>query len=174
MANPHPHVLIFPLPIQATVTSSLKLAELLSISDIHVTFLNTHHIHHRLLRHTNIASRFSRYPGFTFQTITDGLSDDNPRSAIQFDELITGIETVAAPLLREMLVSGSLSRRSDRPVTCIIAEGLFYFALDFAEEIGVPLFYLDSLSPSCIWTYMCLPDLIQSAQIPFKGKLVIC
>ncbi|KAM7494839.1 hypothetical protein LguiB_029448 [Lonicera macranthoides] len=138
-----PHALIFPLPFQGPVNCNLKLAELLCISGIHVTFLNTHHIHRRLLRHTDVQSRFSRYPHFKFESITDGLPEDNPRSVDQFGELMGGIEAVTAPIFREMVSSGGLSRRSGRPVTCIIAEGIFGFALDVSEEIGVPFFYFD-------------------------------
>ncbi|MFS7929154.1 putative 7-deoxyloganetin glucosyltransferase [Helianthus anomalus] len=56
-----PHV-----PFQGPVNCFLQLAELLRLSGIHVTFLNTEHIHRPLLHHTQVLSRFNRYPNFRF------------------------------------------------------------------------------------------------------------
>ncbi|KAD7480199.1 hypothetical protein E3N88_03335 [Mikania micrantha] len=74
-----PHVLIFPLPLQGPVNSMLKLAELLCLSGLHITFLVTDHIHTRLVKYSNIQSRFNGYPGFRLETISDGLPEDHPR-----------------------------------------------------------------------------------------------
>ncbi|KAL7236086.1 hypothetical protein ACSBR1_019369 [Camellia fascicularis] len=75
-----PHVLIFPFPIQGHVNSMLKLAELFCLAGIDVTFLNSKHNHCRLLRYTDVRSRFAPYVGFNFETIPDGLPADHPRS----------------------------------------------------------------------------------------------
>ncbi|MBA0665435.1 hypothetical protein Goklo_005290, partial [Gossypium klotzschianum] len=74
-----PHVLIFPFPAQGHVNSMLKLAELLALASLRVTFLNSEYNHESLVRHTDILSRFAQYPGFKFETIPDGLSQDHPR-----------------------------------------------------------------------------------------------
>ncbi|KAK2996594.1 hypothetical protein RJ639_025511 [Escallonia herrerae] len=162
-----PHVLIFPLPLQGPVNSMLKLAELLSLAGIQVTFLNTDHIHRRLLRHTHVQSRFSRYHNFRFRTISDGLPEDNPRSGEQVMEIFGAIDAVTRPLFREMMISGDLSSSG---VTCIIADGVFDFAVGVAKEIGVPLIYFDTISPCGLWTYLCVPKLIEAGDLPFEGK----
>ncbi|KAM7494835.1 hypothetical protein LguiB_029444 [Lonicera macranthoides] len=82
-----PHVLIFPLPIQGHVNSMLKIAELLSDSGIHVTFLVSDHSHDRLLRYSSVHRRFSCYPGFRFATISDGLSVGNKLDATSFQNV---------------------------------------------------------------------------------------
>ncbi|KAJ6317733.1 hypothetical protein OIU76_013303 [Salix suchowensis] len=79
-SNSPPHVLIFPLPCQGHVNSMLKLAELLSLAGINITFLNSERNHKLLVRYTNIEDRFAKHPGFRFQTISDGLPLDHPRS----------------------------------------------------------------------------------------------
>ncbi|MFS7961278.1 putative 7-deoxyloganetin glucosyltransferase [Helianthus anomalus] len=112
-----PHVLIFPLPFEGPVNCFLKLAELLCLSGIHATFLNTEHNHRPLLRHTQVLSRFNRYPNFRFQTIPDGLEHDKPVSKDRFMEVMDAVDVVTKPFLREMMVSGRLSRKSERPVT---------------------------------------------------------
>ncbi|KAL2548803.1 7-deoxyloganetic acid glucosyltransferase [Forsythia ovata] len=78
-----PHVLIFPLPVQGHVNSMLMLAELLCVSGLDITFMVSDFSHNRLLKHTTVASRFERYAGFSFQSISDGLPDDHPRAGKQ-------------------------------------------------------------------------------------------
>ncbi|XP_059627100.1 7-deoxyloganetic acid glucosyltransferase-like [Cornus florida] len=165
-----PHVIIIPLPLQGPVNCMLKLAELLSLAGINVTFLNTDHVHRRLLRHTHIHSRFARFPSFRFQTVSDGLPEDHPRTADRFLDMFDAFVAVTKPLLRDMLTSGGPSSDTERPVTCVIADGIFDFVLDTAKENGIPVIYFDTLSPCCIWIYLCLPKLIEAGEFPFKGN----
>lgn len=158
-----PHVFIFPLPLQGPVNCMLKLAEILSLEGIKVTFLNSHHIQQRLLHCTNIQSHFTKYPNFRFQTLPDGLPEDNPRTGDQILNLLQSMEAVAMPIFREMLTS------SDTPVTCLIADGVFTFAAHVASQIAVPLLYFDTISPCGLWSLLCLPRLIQAGEVPFGG-----
>ncbi|VFQ72852.1 unnamed protein product [Cuscuta campestris] len=162
---PPPHVLIFPLPIQGPVNTMLKLAEILCLRHIGVTFLNTHHVHRRLLRFTDAGERFAKYSGFRFATVPDGLPEDNPRTGDQIMRLIESMEQVTRPLFREMVVAGGL----DRPVTCLLVDGILTFAVDVAEEGGVPLLYFDTISPCGLWSFMCVPKLIEAGELPFQG-----
>ncbi|CAN4080827.1 unnamed protein product [Withania somnifera] len=164
-ASTIPHVLIFPLPLQSTINSMLQLAELLCLADMRVTFLNTNHNQQRLLRYSNVQSRFEQYPGFRFLTISDGLPEDHRRSAEQFGDIISSLQTVAEPFLKEML-----STLADEPVTCVIPEGLFYYAVDIGNDMGVPVIIFDTISPSCFSVYLCLPKLIEAGVLPFKGN----
>ncbi|KAK3031066.1 hypothetical protein RJ639_035097 [Escallonia herrerae] len=158
-----PHVLIFPLPFQGPVNSTLKLAELLSLSGLHITFLLTDFIHTRIVRHTNIKSRFETYPGFRLESISDGLPEDHPRSGDRFIEMFDSMRAVTKPLLKEYI------QASGRPVTCIIADGILGFTCDVANEIGIPIFYCRTLSACCLWVLFCLPKLIEAGELPFKG-----
>ncbi|KAI3734917.1 hypothetical protein L6452_14399 [Arctium lappa] len=165
-----PHVLIFPIPFQGPVNCALKLAELICLSSIHVTFLNTDHIHRPLLRHTQVLSRFSRYPNFRFQTIPDGLEHENPVSGDWFMEVMSAVDAVSKPVFREMMSSGSLSSNSERPLTEMIPDACFSFAVDVATETSTPVVCFETISPCCLWTcYLNLPTLIQAGDIPFKG-----
>nr|AYC63479.1 UDP-glycosyltransferase [Scoparia dulcis] len=164
-----PHVLIFPLPLQGPVNCMLKLAELLCLHQIHVTFLNTEHVQNRLRLHTDTETYFKKYEKcFSFRTVPDGLPEDNPRTGSQIPALLKGLDEVAVPLLREMVTSGELGTESERPLTCIIADGIFTFAVGIAREIGVTLLYFDTISPCGFWTYFCLPKLIEAGELPFK------
>ncbi|XP_059298435.1 7-deoxyloganetic acid glucosyltransferase-like [Lycium ferocissimum] len=156
------HVVIFPLPIQGPINSMLQLAELFCLEDLKVTFLNTIHNQERLLRCSNVQSRFEQYDGlFRFVTIPDGLPEEHPRSVEQFGDIISSVQTVAEPFLRDLLVK--------ERVTCVIPDALSYYAVDIGNEMGVPVIPFDTISPSCLWVYLCLPKLIQAQQLPFKG-----
>ncbi|KAK6135857.1 hypothetical protein DH2020_030404 [Rehmannia glutinosa] len=165
-----PHVLIFPLPLQGPLNSMLKLAELLCLNNIKITFLNTQHIQERLCNCTNSENYYlTKYPNyFRFQTVPDGLPEENPRTGDQIPNLLESMEAVAAPIFREMVGCGVCGPDSENPVTCIIADGIFTFATDIATEIGVPLLYFDTISPCALWTYLCLPKLIEAGELPFK------
>ncbi|KAL1808491.1 hypothetical protein ACET3Z_025481 [Daucus carota] len=169
-----PHVLFMPIPLQSPVNCMLKLAELLCMADIHVTFLNIDHFHSRLLQYTDVESRFSKYPGFCFQTISDGLPKDHPRCADKFYEMMDAMENVVQPLLMKKLRSGSLSSKSSGnkalPITCIISEAIIGCALDISQQINVSLLYFDTISPCAVWTYLCLPKLIEAGEVPFKDN----
>lgn len=164
-----PHVLIFPLPLQGPVNSTIKLAELLCLSGLHITLLLTHHIHTRLLKYSNIQSRFSSYPGFHLETIPDGLPEDHPRSIDRFIEVLESLKTKSSILFKDLLTSGKLSSDSRRPVTCIIADGTMGYTCDVANEIGIPIMYIRTISACCLWVFFCLPSLIQSRELPFSG-----
>ncbi|KAH6762730.1 hypothetical protein C2S52_020163 [Perilla frutescens var. hirtella] len=141
----------------------LKLAEMLCLDgEMKVTFVNTDHIQHRLFDCTDTQSYFtSTYPNsFQFRTIPDGLPQHHPRTVFHFSDLMASMEAAAAPILQEMLTMSS--------VTCVVADALLGFAADVASRIRLPLFFFETISPSALWTYMCLPQLIQAGEIPFK------
>ncbi|CAK9135699.1 unnamed protein product [Ilex paraguariensis] len=167
---PPPHVLIFPLPVQGHVNCMLKLAELLSLAGIHVTFLNSDYIHRRLLCYTDAQSRFKRYPGFHFETISDGLPADHPRSGDRVMEIFDSIKAITKPRFREMLMSGRLNDETRRPVTCIIADGIMCFTIDVAKELGIPVVCFRTVSASCFWAFFCVPKLIEAGELPCKGE----
>ncbi|KAA8534136.1 hypothetical protein F0562_031671 [Nyssa sinensis] len=162
-----PHVLIFPFPVQGHVNCMLKLAELLCLAGLHVTFLNSEHTQSRLLRYTDVQSRFSRFPGFHFETISDGLPADHPRSGDRVTEMFASIKAVTKPRFREMVISGHLS---SRPVTCIIADGIMCFTIDVAKELGIPIISFRPVSASCFWAFFCIPKLIEAGELPIKGE----
>ncbi|KAL0003238.1 hypothetical protein SO802_017019 [Lithocarpus litseifolius] len=169
---PPAHVLIFPFPAQGHVNSMLKLAELLGLAGIHVTFLNTDFIHERLVRYTDIETRFSCCPGFQFKTISDGLSADHPRSLIKFIEVYDSLNSKTKLLLREMLASNQLIGSNTRPsLTCIIVDGLIGgFTSDIANEFRIPIIYFRSISASCFWAYFSVPKIIEAGEIPIRGN----
>ncbi|KAH9626343.1 hypothetical protein KSS87_023501 [Heliosperma pusillum] len=172
----NPHVVIFPLPIQGPVNCMLKLAELiltLSQATISVTFINSEFIQHLLELHSPAPARLSRFgPCFGFETVPDGLgSYENPHGGQQLADITNCLGDQAQATgsrLRELLVYGSTGPRR-KPVTCVIADGFFWFMADVAKEIRVPLVYFETVSPCGLWTYLCLPKMLQAGDLPFPG-----
>ncbi|KAF4380232.1 hypothetical protein F8388_024525 [Cannabis sativa] len=139
-----PRVLIFPIPAQGHVSPMLKLAELLAMSGLHVTFLNTDHIHNRLIKYTDVKTRCTKYPGFLFKTISDGLEKEHGKSVWDF---IFHLQKNIKPVLKEMLVSGQLGSGESPYITYMILDGLFgEFTIDVAEELGIPCVHFRTAS----------------------------
>jgi len=174
------HVVIFPLPLQGPINCMLSLADLilaLSEATISVTFITTNAVATRLTRHSDIGARFAKYgPRFSLESVPDGLGpDDNDLpGANQVSDLIDSLATQAVDAgsrLREVLTYGGLWGQPDRrPVTCIIADGLFWFMVDVTKELRVPLVYFETISPSALWTYLCVPKMVQAGELPFQGQ----
>ncbi|KAL1559413.1 7-deoxyloganetic acid glucosyl transferase [Salvia divinorum] len=166
-----PHVLIFPYPVQGHLNSMLNLAQLFCLADFHVTFIVSDFNHCRLLRHSTVPATFSRYPGFQFRTLPDGLSDDHPRAGERVMEIMSSVAKVTVPLFKKMMLHENLlASAARRPVTCFLADGLMSFAADFAHENEIPLIYFRTATASYFWALFRFPQLLEAQQIPFQGK----
>ncbi|XP_047323612.1 7-deoxyloganetic acid glucosyltransferase-like [Impatiens glandulifera] len=160
------HVLIFPFPLQGHVNSMLKLAELLCFAGINVTFLVSENVHSRLLLHSDVHRRLSLHPGaFQFKIYSDGLPQEDPRSGHEFlAHLLICLKTTIKDFFLDNYALGPLGLP-----TCIISDGVMNFVLDVGEEKGIPVIYFRTIGASSFWCYFCLPQLIDSGEIPFQG-----
>ncbi|GMI87197.1 UDP-glucosyl transferase 85A5 [Hibiscus trionum] len=160
-----PHVLVFPIPLQGHINSMIKLSELLALAAFRITFLNSDLNHERLVKLTDMATHFAKYPGFEFKTITDGLPLDHPRTGNWFmEKYVEVIEPEMKRNLREMLLSIS------PPVDCIIGDGFLGFVLEVARELGIPVICFRTSSPHGFWVYYSFPDIIRAGELPIKGS----
>jgi len=160
---------MFPLPAQGDLSPMLKLAEVWCLANLKVTFINSTHNHQCLTRHSDIETRFSRYPEFDFKVIPDGLPDDHPRTGGGWvRELFQGLKSNVEPFLRERLLPESRSTHKS-PVTCLIADASLGFAFDVANEAEVPVIEFRAMGACAIWAFFCIPKLIEAGEVPFKG-----
>lgn len=168
-----PHVLILPLPVQSHINSMLNLAELLCLSDLHVTVLLSEHAERRLRRHADIETRFSVYPGFRVAAMSDGLPADHPRVGERTMEIMMSLLEVGEAELRKLMeTTDALSHGgSRRRVTCLIMDGVLSFAVPVAQEMGIPFIYFRPSSPCSFWATFCFNDVIQAGEIPLKGTI---
>ncbi|KAF2294883.1 hypothetical protein GH714_025918 [Hevea brasiliensis] len=141
----------------------LKLAELLSLAGLNITFLNTEHSHERVTRFTDVEARFAKYPGFHFMTMPDCLPVDHPRTS-DLTDLFESLQLKSKPIFKQLLIE------TRPPVNCIIGDGLLGFPLDVAIELGIPIIRFRTISACCFWTYFFVPDMIEACELPIKGK----
>ncbi|XP_062006838.1 7-deoxyloganetic acid glucosyltransferase-like [Rosa rugosa] len=168
-----PHVLLLPFPAQGHIKPMLALAQLLCHAGIHVTFLNTEHNHRQLTQRQALSARF---PTLHFHSISDGLPSDNPRSlSSNFMDIVTSLRSKTAPLLHQLLVSltskidvGSAAQLP--PLGCVITDWLMCFAIEAAEEVGIPVIAFRTTSACSFWCDSCIPKLIEEAQLPFGDE----
>ncbi|KAK9290634.1 hypothetical protein L1049_008807 [Liquidambar formosana] len=162
-----PHAVILPMPAQGHMKPMLRLAELLCLAGLHVTFVNSDYIQARLLKSMDVAAFCSRLPGFRFESLSDGLPPEHPRAGRLANDLFFSTRSVTKPLFRELLIS--LGKESGSPPTCVIADGLMSFAVDAAEEVGIPIITFRTYNASCTWVYFHISKLIEEGEIPFQG-----
>ncbi|KAJ3705939.1 hypothetical protein LUZ61_009644 [Rhynchospora tenuis] len=132
-----PHVLIFPYPSQGPLNCMMKLAELLAISGLHVTLLNTDNTSRRLcLSSTSLPTT----PLLRFKSISDGLPEDQPRDASLLIDLAESLNKNSSLLLRDMMLALRSDDSSDGfpHVTCVIADGYLPSVVDLAKDVGLP------------------------------------
>ncbi|VVA25390.1 PREDICTED: 7-deoxyloganetic [Prunus dulcis] len=167
MAMKQPHVVIFPFPLQGHMKPLLCLAQLLCHAGLHVTYVNTHHNHQRLANRQALSTHF---PTLHFESISDGLPEDDPRTLNS--QLLIALKTSIRPHFRELLKTISLKAKSNDalvpPPSCIMTDGLVTFAFDVAEELELPILSFNVPCPRYLWTCLCLPKLIENGQLPFQ------
>ncbi|XP_057788995.1 7-deoxyloganetic acid glucosyl transferase-like isoform X3 [Salvia miltiorrhiza] len=166
-----PHVVIFPFPAQGHMNCMLNLAHLFCLTDFHVTFVVSEFSHRLLLSSTSVPATFAAYPGFQFRSIPDGLPDHHPRSGAKAADVVPAVTNHMVPLFKKMMAEEDfLASPHRRPATCFVADGFFTFAVDFAEENGIPLIYFRTPSASYFWAYFHVDDLIQAQEIPINAE----
>ncbi|KAL8470327.1 hypothetical protein ACS0TY_032974 [Phlomoides rotata] len=153
-----PHILICPVPLQGHVNSMLNLAEVLCVSDLHVTILLSDYTHNRLLRHASLDSCFSRYPGFRVATISDGLPEDHPRSGHRIMDIVLSLKEVGGAQFRYLMEStdalsdGGARRR----VSFLVMDGVLSFTIPVVKEMEIPYIYFRTISACSFWPYFCI------------------
>ncbi|KAJ4800962.1 Glycosyltransferase [Rhynchospora pubera] len=162
-----PHVLIFPYPSQGPLNCMMKLAELLAISGLHVTLLNTNDTHRRLCLSS---ASLPASPLLRFKSIPDGLPEDRPRDASLLRDVAESLNKNSRLLLYDLLLAMKNDEYSSDgfpPITCLITDGFFPSFVDLAEDIRLPCLSFRTPSACSMWAYLCIPKLLENGELPF-------
>ncbi|GJV46282.1 UDP-glycosyltransferase 85C2-like protein [Tanacetum coccineum] len=156
-----PHVICVALPAQSHVKAMLKLAQLLHHKGLQITFVNTEHIHKRMLKSGCCLDSSS---DFRFESIPDGIprkSEDDDVSHLLMQYLETAF---LAPFLD--LVSKLVT-----PPTCIISDGFMStFSVDAAQKLGIPnMLYWTVSACGFMGTYQA-KNVIDKGLAPLKDE----
>lgn len=87
------------------------------------------------------------------------------------DGFASAVKFMGSYFKKMMAENDLLASPNRRPVTCIIADGIFSFAADFADESGIPLIYFRTISACAFWAYICTNLVIEANEIPFQGAI---
>ncbi|RZS25814.1 hypothetical protein BHM03_00059067 [Ensete ventricosum] len=168
IAAEKPHAVCVPYPAQGHITPMLKLAKLLHSHGFHITFVNTHFNHKRLIRSRAI-SALHALPSFRFASIPDGLPPSDEDATQDVPSLCEAIPRTALPPFRHVL--RQLNEESP-PVSCIVSDGVMTFTLDAARELGVPEVVFWTTSACGFMGYLHYQHLRERGLTPLKGESV--
>uniref|UniRef100_A0A0E0DE19 Glycosyltransferase n=1 Tax=Oryza meridionalis TaxID=40149 RepID=A0A0E0DE19_9ORYZ len=164
------HVLVFPVPLQGHINVMLHLATALAAAaGVHVTFLHTDH-NLRRLGNAAAATTAGSPRRLRFLSVPDGLPDDHPRSASDVPVMVDSLRGAGQAAYRALLGSllvGSGGAGGFPPVTSVVADALLTFAIDVAEELGVPALAFRTANASSLLAYMSVPRLFELGELPF-------
>ncbi|KAL2342090.1 hypothetical protein Fmac_010030 [Flemingia macrophylla] len=170
IAERKPHAVFTPYPAQGHVNPLLQLAKLLHLRGFHITFVHTEYNYKRLLKSRG-PNAPDGLPDFQFETIPDGLNDDDDADVTQHTpSLRDSIRKNFLQLFRKLL--HRLNRSATvPPVTCLVSDSAMFFTIQAAEELGVPNLLCSPNSASTFLSCISVPLMIQKGLIPFKARI---
>ncbi|KAJ9552281.1 hypothetical protein OSB04_016326 [Centaurea solstitialis] len=160
-----PHVIFIPFPAQSHVKAMLKLAQLLHHKGLQITFVNTDHIHKRLLMSSG-PNCLHGSTGFRFESIPDGI----PRTSSEEDDDGSGriLHSVETDFLGPFL---DLATKLPNPPNCIISDGFMSaFTIDAAVKLGVPIMLYWTLAACGFMGFYQTHYLIKKGLTPLKDE----
>nr|XP_043622498.1 UDP-glycosyltransferase 85A8-like [Erigeron canadensis] len=159
-----PHVVCIPYPAQGHINPMMKLAKLLHSKGFHISFVNTHHNHNRLLQSRGTSS-LDGLIDFRFYSIPDGL----PPSDAEATQSIPAIcESVPKHSLEPFCDLITKLNEVMPPVSGIISDGGMSFTLEAAERFGLPEVLFWTTSACGLLAYTHYRDLVQRGYTPLK------
>ncbi|KAJ9562532.1 hypothetical protein OSB04_007692 [Centaurea solstitialis] len=167
-----PHVVLIPLPAQSHIKCMLKLATLLHHHGLHITFINTHSNHTRLLG-SAAAHRLHRAPRFQFRSVPDGLPSTNSDGGGDAQEPIDTLWQVVGYLTTNFLGSFlELVAGVETPVTSIISDGFMTFARTplAAEKLGVPIILFWTMAACGFMGFYQAKVLMERGIVPLEDE----
>ncbi|KAG0577784.1 hypothetical protein KC19_5G181600 [Ceratodon purpureus] len=141
------HAVIVPFPAQGHVTPALQLAKKLVGLGFRITFVNTIHIHERMMKSRSKAA-VQDDKDIEFVAVPDGLPDDHPR----LNDLCAFCKTTTelGPVFKEVLAD--LLRKSS--ITCVIRDAVLTAVHGSAKKLGIPIVVLatpSAIAMQCIY-----------------------
>ncbi|KAI7994798.1 UDP-glycosyltransferase 85A2 [Camellia lanceoleosa] len=108
-------------------------------------------------------------PFFKFQTIPDGVPPSNPNATQSVTALLYYTQKHSLAPLRE-LIRKLNSLEDSPPVSVVISDGIMSFAIEVAEELGIPEFQFWTASSCGFMAYLQFVELRKRGIFPLKDE----
>ncbi|KAM0936315.1 putative 7-deoxyloganetin glucosyltransferase [Dioscorea sansibarensis] len=158
-----PHAVCIPGPAQGHINPMLNLAKVLHSNGFHITFVNTEYNHRRLLRAQGLSS-LSGVDDFRFETIPDGLPESDEDTTQHVVSICYSTMINCLGPFRQLL-----SKLSDPPVTCVVADGIMTFAVEAASEFHIPGALFWPAGACSLMAGLQCQKLIDRGVLPLRG-----
>ncbi|KAF3435044.1 hypothetical protein FNV43_RR22131 [Rhamnella rubrinervis] len=159
-----PHAVCVPYPAQGHLNPMLSLAKLLHHRGFHITYVNTHFNHKRLLKSRG-PDALAGLPDFRFESIPDGLPPSDDDSTQDLSSLCDSVRKNCLVPFQQLLCKLNVP-----PVSCIVSDTCMYFTGKAADELGIPIVYLWPASACSFISSLYIPDLIDKGLTPLKDE----
>ncbi|XP_074284786.1 7-deoxyloganetin glucosyltransferase-like [Silene latifolia] len=157
------HVICIPFPAQGHITPMLQFAKLLYSKGFNITFLNTIYNHNRFLKSLGQHS-LDGLPGFHFESISDGLQlSPNDDATQDIPTLCRSMNSTCHDSFRDLIAR---LNEDGPPVTCIVSDGALYFAVEVAQEVGIPDVVFWTMSGCGFMGYVHFRTLVDRGLVP--------
>ncbi|XP_052621253.1 UDP-glycosyltransferase 85A8-like isoform X2 [Lactuca sativa] len=165
-----PHAICIPYPAQGHINPMMKLAKLLHFKGFHISFVNTHYNHKRLLRSRG-SSSLDGLPDFRFYSIPDGLPPSDVEATQSIPALCESVPKQSFEPFCELISRLKGGEESDvPPPTCIISDGCMSFTLKAAQKFGLPEVLFWTPSACGVLAYTHHHDLVERGYTPLKVR----
>jgi len=168
-ANRKPHAVLIPAPFQGHINPFFKLAKVLHLRGFYITFVNTEYNHKRLLKSRG-PNASDGFPGFSFETIPDGLTPMEGDGDVTQDipSLCQSIRKNFLKYFCELLTRLNHSANVP-PITCLVSDYFMSFTIQAAEEFAIPnvIFF-----PASACFLLCIHhsrSFVEKGLTPLKG-----
>ncbi|GJU11448.1 hypothetical protein Tco_1133844 [Tanacetum coccineum] len=151
------------------IHTMMKLSKLLHIKGFHISFVNTHFNHNRLLRSRGTSS-LDGLSDFRFYSIQDGLPPSQAEATQSVTDHCESLPKHSLEPFCELITRLNGDEEPDvPPVSCIISDGCMSFTLEAAEIFGLPEVLFWTTSACGLLAYTHYRDLIKKGYTPLKG-----
>ncbi|KAF8397413.1 hypothetical protein HHK36_016329 [Tetracentron sinense] len=148
-------LILFPLPLQGHINPMLQLAEILYSKGFSITIIHTHFN----------SPTSSNYPYFTFEPISDGLSNTQASTSSDIISLLRVLNVNCVTPFRECLTR-LLSENQEEPIACLICDNIFHFTQAVADSLKLPRIVLRTTSVASFLAFLAFPLLLQKGYLP--------
>jgi len=169
-ADQKPHAVCVPAPFQSHIKAMLKFSKLLHHKGFRITFVNTEFNHRRFLKSRGPNS-MDGFPDFRFVTIPDSVPPSDPNTSQDVPSLCDSVMKNFLAPFTDLLAK--LNAANNPPVTCIVSDGFMPFTVTAAQELGIPIAMLFTVSACSLMSFMHFPLLRDKGFTPLKGVTIL-